>query len=110
MVFCSKIDPPNGGKGKKGKVQKGKGLEKSCHTARHPKTDEVAAVAGDITAADRGTAVIRIAAPRTTPQYLILILIIITVVFPSTAISRRSLIVFMPSISTPFPDIAMHII
>ena len=97
-----KIDRPLGGK------KREKGLHSPPSTAHHPKTvvaeDEVAAVAA---VAASGTAAIRIEAPRTAPQWRI---IIIPIFCPSTAIRRRNMIVIVPSIGAPFPDIAVHIV
>ncbi len=84
-----------------------KGLESSPEYADYPKTESVVAeVAADVVA-KRGTADIRTAAPGTAPPRRT---IIIPIFYPDTAIRRRILIVIVPSIGTPFPDIAVHII
>ena len=85
-----------------------KGLESSPEYADYPKTAiEVAVVAAVEGVAKRGTAVKRIEAPGTAPQRRT---IIIPIFYPDTAIRRRILLVIVPSIGTPFPDISVHII
>ena len=86
-----------------------KGLKSSPEYADYPKTDIVVAVvaAVEVVVTESGTAVIRIGAPGTAPQRRT---IIIPIFYPDTAIRRRILIVIVPSIGTPFPDISVHII
>ena len=97
-----KIDRPLGGK------KREKGLQGPPSTAHHPKTVPAAvAAAGAAVAAVSRTAVRRIVEPRTAPQRR---KIIIPIFYPGTAIRRRTIIVIMPSIGAPFPDIAVHIV
>ena len=85
-----------------------KGLHSPPDTAHHPKTVPAAvAAAGAAVAAESGTAVTWIVVPRTAPQRRT---IIIPIFYPGTAIRRRNMIVIVPSIGAPFPDIAVHIV
>ncbi|GBL16520.1 hypothetical protein MTo_03844 [Microcystis aeruginosa NIES-1211] len=91
---------------KKGKKRE-KGLQGPPSTAHHPKTVVVEGDAAVVIDAVSGTAARGIVAPRTAPQWRI---IIIPIFCPSTAIRRRNMIIIVPSIGAPFPDIAVHIV
>jgi hypothetical protein len=86
-----------------------KGLQGPPSTAHHPKTDEVAVVvaAGVVVVAVSGTAETWKVEPRTAPQWRI---IIIPIFYPDTAIPRCTIIITVPSIGAPLPDIAVHIV
>jgi hypothetical protein len=71
-----------------------KGLQSPPGTAHHPKTVESVEVdAAEKVVAGSGTAAIWIVVPRTAPQYSIIIIIIA-----------------MPIVFAPFPNIATHVI
>ena len=85
------------------------GLDRERFLCTHnPKTDVVLAYSGRITAIAAGRATDRgIIRPRTTPR---LTGFAMSSCYPSTAIGRRTSIVFMAVIGTPLPNIAVHII
>ena len=87
--------------------KRGKGLQSPPSTAHHPKTDVEVDDAAEVEEAVSGTAVTGKAVPRTAPQRRT---IIITIFYPDTAIGRRTVIVIVPGIGTPLPDIAVHIV
>jgi hypothetical protein len=84
-----------------------KGLESPPSTAHHPKTEVVAVGAAVVVVAVSGTAEIRRVATTTAPRRRT---IIIPIFYPDTAIRRRTVIVIVPGIGAPLPDIAVHIV
>ena len=101
---------------KKGKKRE-KGLQGPPSTAHHPKTEVAVAVVAAVMVLAGVAAVAEVAVmgaadiwrgvPRTAPQWRI---IIIPIFYPDTAIRRRTLIIIVPGIGAPFPDIAVHIV
>jgi hypothetical protein len=84
-----------------------KGLQSPPGTAHHPKTEVVAEDAAGVVEAVSGTAERWIDAPRTAPQRRT---IIIPIFCPDTSIPRRTIIIIVPSIGTPFPYVPVHIV